>query len=171
MITTGRLYRRHAFKIIIIIACIYSGAMQILASTPPSSITRTLGGVFEHTWSWSILVSGVFALAGVLIRNRYAGFALELGGMLGLGSMTMIYGIAVLVSSPSDPMTSFAGPITVAISLACWIRAWEIAAVIHQATLDSDEEVSPRALRETLVGMVEENARAVAEARDNDEET
>lgn len=166
MVTTSSIYRRHSFKLIMILACVYSGVMQLIAG-PPGVIEKALGSGFESAWSWAILVSGVFAAAGVLTKNRYIGFALELGGMLGLATMTMIYGLSVVVAS-SAPLNSLAGPMAMGFSVACWFRAWDIANAIHRATADPDEGITPREVRERFVELVEENVRAASDARADD---
>lgn len=168
MVTTSSIYRRHSFKLLMILACVYSGTMQLIAG-PPGVIERALGSGFESTWSWAILVSGVFAWAGVLTKNRYIGFALELGGMLGLAMMTVIYGLSVVIAAPS-PMTSLAGPLALGFSVACWSRAWDIARAIHRATADPDEGITAREVREKFVELVEENVRAASDARADDNE-
>lgn len=120
---------------------------------------------FQSVWSWSMLVAGILALIGIIIKDEVTGSYFELGGVLGLGFGNAVYGCAVLMAADSLGGT-YAGPVTIGITLACFVRAWRLARCLWHEFNQPDTERLVNEVKTQLTEAVEQEARQIVENRD-----
>lgn len=117
---------RHPFEVLVVGFCVYSGAAQTFSRSAPSVVADAVSPVFQTAFSATMLVAGLLALVGIVLRDPEDGLHFELSGMIGLGTANLVYGTTVILQAPV-PVASYAGPITLGIGVACFWRAWRIA--------------------------------------------
>lgn len=156
---------RHSFEVLVVGFCVFSGATQVFTNRAPSNVARAMGPEYQSMWSWCMLVAGILALIGIIISDEVTGSYFELGGMLGMGFGNLVYGIAVVMMT-DIPGSTYAGPITIAISLACFYRAFRLIRCLwHESHQDEDERLVDEVKTQLSVA-VEMEARQIVENRD-----
>lgn len=156
---------RHSFEVLVVGFCVFSGAVQVFTDKAPSNVARALGTEYQSVWSWCMLVAGVLALIGIMIKDEVTGSYFELGGMLGLGFGNLVYGVAVIAVAVA-PGTTYAGPVTIGIAIASFVRAWRLARCLWHEMHQPDEERLVNEVRTQLTEAVEAEARQIVENRD-----
>lgn len=156
---------RHSFEVLVVCFCVFSGSVQVFTDRAPSNVARAVGGEFQSAWSWCMLVAGILALIGIIIKDEVTGSYFELGGMLGLGFGNMVYGTAVIMTAPV-PSSTYAGPVTIGISLACFYRAWRLVWCLWHEIHQADDERLVNEVKTKLTEAVEMEARQIVENRD-----
>lgn len=158
---------RHPFEFLVVAFCVFSGSVQVLTDRAPSNIARAVGEQFQSLWSWSMLIGGLFALVGILIKDPVIGSYFELGGMCGLGFGNAVYGVAVLLLA-NPPGTTYAGPVTISISLACFVRALKLIWCLWRDLHQEPDERLVSEVKTQLSEAVEAEARHIVENREKD---
>lgn len=115
---------RNEFQVLIVVICIMVGMSQVFFAEVPKDL-RDLGTGYQSVWSWTLLVGGVLAMAGILIKDAYWGLLFELAGMLSLGFATAAYAVAIIASS-AQAASLVSTPIMLAFSIASMIRSGRI---------------------------------------------
>lgn len=156
---------RHSFEVLVVGFCVFSGAVQVFTDRAPSNVARAIGTQYQSAWSWCMLVAGTIALIGIIIKDEVNGSYFELGGMLGLGFGNLVYGITVIAAAEA-PGTTYAGPVTMGIFLACFVRAWRLSKGLWREMHQPHEERLVNEVRAQLADAVEAEARHIVERRD-----
>lgn len=115
---------RNEFQVLIVVICIMVGLAQVLFAETPTDL-RDLPTTYQSVWSWALLVGGVLAMAGILIKDAYWGLLTELAGMLSLGFATAAYAVAIIAST-AQAASLVSTPIMLAFSIASFVRCGRI---------------------------------------------
>lgn len=156
---------RHSFEVLVVGFCVFSGSVQVFTDRAPSNVARAVGPEFQSAWSWCMLIAGIIALIGIIIKDEVIGSYFELGGMLGLGFGNLVYGIAVAAVAIA-PGTTYAGPIVTGIAIACFVRAWRLARCLWDEAHQPEDERLVNEVKTQLSEAVEMEARQIVENRD-----
>lgn len=156
---------RQSFEVLVVCFCVFSGATHIFTNRPPNNIAQAMDPQYQAAWSWCMLIAGVLALIGLIIKDEVTGSYFELGGMLGLGFGNLVYGIAVM-AMVGVPMTAYAGSITIAIALSCFYRSFRLTRALWREFHQDDEERLVVEVKAQLSEAVEAEARMIVENRE-----
>lgn len=123
-ITSGR----HPFEVTILAAALLCGIALMASNARPRSITESMPSLVQSSWEIGLVGAGVIGLTGVLLWRGQLAVCLgvELGGVMILGTVTSMYGIALFAVSGSQALA--AGAFVVGVSLASW---WRIAQIVR----------------------------------------
>lgn len=161
---------RQPFEILIVGFCIFSGAMYVTQQAAPGAIEKSLAPGLVMAWYWTLLIGGIVCLAGILIKDAATGLYLEVAGMLGLGFSNLAYSGAIFLTV-EDPRATYAGPIMLAVSIACFIRALRIILVIWKTNRKYDSAVMHQ-VSVQLSEAAEKEVRAIVKRdKETDEES
>lgn len=124
---------RHPFQIYLLSLASVSGVLQLIGSSPPDALQRTLPVWIVLAWSWMLVLGSTSALSGTFWpKNFYAtGLTVERIGLFATGMSGIIYGVSIPFYAGLSGLV--AGGITVGFGLACIIRARHIGKIFHRA--------------------------------------
>lgn len=115
---------REPFALWLALVCVLSGSLQLSGLSEPGSVARLLPGLVIKAWNVELLAGGGLTAAGILWgRPR-----LVVVGLQPLGLAAMAYSVAV--AYVGGWRGAFAALITVAFSLACFVKAFVYATVL-----------------------------------------
>lgn len=102
-----------------------AGVALTVAGTRPLSVTATMPVVVQIPWQAALIFTGVVGLVGVYWRGSlWTGLGVELVAVIGLGTATCMYAIALIAVSGAHAIA--AASFVSAVSVASWWRTAEI---------------------------------------------
>lgn len=89
---------RHPFQIFTLGLCLFIGIPLLLGVVQPGSISELLSPLARLVWGLGLVVGAGVALGSTYMRNHAVGVILEQLGLVLVGSSTLFYGAAVLLT-------------------------------------------------------------------------
>lgn len=129
------------FEVTILSATAAAGIALTLAGTRPRSVSEAMPTTVQVTWQAALVLTGVAGLVGVYWRGEVAtGLGVELGALVGLGTATCMYTIALIAISGVQAIA--AASFVSAIGVASWLRAAEIVRDLRRLARAGDADTT-----------------------------
>lgn len=127
-----RRYARTPDTLALLAIAATAGLVQIITGAYPGTVLRLVDQTWAGVWAWSLLVSALLALLGVVIRDEVDGWVLELSGRTGVTLTTAAYTYA-LVTQASNPLRSaLVIGFTAALAVSSGWRTWQLVRRLRQ---------------------------------------
>lgn len=136
-----RRYARTPDTLLLLVACAVSAGILTITGEVPSSVADIAPGWLARTWSAAFALAAATALAGVLWRDAFTGWVLELAGRVGLTFTAAGYAVA-LAAAASQLGTGLIIAVIAGIAVASGCRVYQLV-----RRLDEFRESLRRAVR------------------------
>lgn len=138
------------FELFLLLTVCLIGSLYLIGLPPPSSVRGLLGPVATFVWAGNLVVGGFSALGGGLWRRHLErGLAAYQFGWGLLGTATLVYGLALVLSYPEQG--SYPALLNVMMAAACFGRVIQVQRFFKLSEqLTADEQLDPLARRGPL---------------------
>lgn len=116
---------RHPFEVAVLIAAVACGIALVVSDRRPASVTASMNVTVQTLWQVGLIVAGVVGLVGLFWPGDLStSMGVELIGMILLGTVTTMYGLALFVVAGWEAIA--AGAFVVAVAVAAWARTAQV---------------------------------------------
>ncbi|GIG92496.1 hypothetical protein Pen02_74320 [Plantactinospora endophytica] len=119
------------FEVTSLATAVVCGVSLVGLDSRPRSVAAAMPNLLEQIWAVGLIVAGVAGLCGVAWQGQLAtALGVELGALLGFGSVTGMYAIAVFVIAGRPGIA--AGLFIAALAVSSWWRCVQIVRDLHR---------------------------------------
>lgn len=138
-----RRYARTPDTLALLAIAATAGLVQIVTGAYPGTVLRLVPEVWAGVWAWSLLVSALLALIGVVVRDDLDGWVLELSGRIGVTFTAGAYTFALLTQANEPLRSALVIGFTAALAVSSGWRTWQLVRRIRQWLTTVRREARP----------------------------
>lgn len=112
------------FQVCTLAACLAVG-LVLVVTPPPVTVRSAMPPIVQNCWQFGLIAAGVLGLVGVWWPGRFGtGLCLELAGVITMGTVTTMYGVAIAAIAGLAALA--AGAFICGLAVASWWRTYQI---------------------------------------------